>query len=79
MFLEFKLAVTHSLHFFVYKQNCALLYSCTYMCVCVNERVVFMRTHTGHQSAVNFRLSMGAATKSIIEVMNAPLRMGISV
>lgn len=49
------------------------------MCVCVNERVVFMRTHTGHQSAVNFRLSMGAATKSIIEVMNAPLRMGISV
>lgn len=77
MFLEFKLAVTHSLHFFVYKQNCALLCSCTY--VCVNERVVFMRTHTGHQSAVNFRLSMGAATKSIIEVMNAPLWMGISV
>lgn len=39
MFLEFKLAVTHSLHFFVYKQNCALLCSCTYMCVCVCVRM----------------------------------------
>lgn len=79
MVLEFKLAVTHSLHFFVYKQNCALLCSCTYVCVCEWEGCLYAHTHTGHQSAVNFRLSMGAATKSIIEVMNAPLRMGISV
>lgn len=39
----------------------------------------YAHTHTGHQSAVNFRLSRGTATKSIIEVMNALLGTGISV
>lgn len=39
----------------------------------------YARTHTGHQSAVNFRLSRGTATKSIIEVMNVLLGTGISV
>ena len=45
-----------------------------FVCVCAG-----FRAHTGHQSAVNFRLSRGTATKSIIEVMNVLLGTGISV
>lgn len=44
-----------------------------------SERAAFTCTHAGHQSAVNFRPSRGTATKSIIEVMNVLLSMGISV
>lgn len=35
-------------------------------------------THTGHRSAVNFRLSGRTATKSIIEVTNARPGAGVS-
>lgn len=71
---------TQNLHAFGCERHWTFLL-CACACVCERGGRFFLRahTHTGHQSAVNFRLSRGTATKSIIEVMNALLGTGISV